>query len=125
MVNVSSRVAVGGTVQYAHDGYDYRVAIKPRVRWWLTHPFSVDASAGVIVAGENLSSSGVTGHLGVIYSDLIGLSAVVESYEPELLGIQERRTDLYFGIRLLSWAGAVGAGLAALAVKGMMGLAGV
>lgn len=114
MTNVSSRAAVGGTVQYSNDLPEERLAIMPRLRLWLREPTSLDMSAGLIVAGENLVSTGVTAQVGLDIKGWVGVNAALESFVWEELGTRERRTDAYFGAKLSSYAAVITVGVSAL-----------
>jgi hypothetical protein len=100
MANVGDRTAVGGTARY---------------RRWLGSSWSFDVAPGVVVAASSggqdadLRGPGFSGHLGLMWRDLAGVSLLVEAVpfrQPET-GIRGTDAALGIGGRLGSPVGGI------------------
>jgi len=78
MANLDSQWALGGTLMIAGAGGTSRLGAKVRVRRWFSQELAADAGAGPLIAGSDMDYQqhypGFTGHVGLRYRDLIGLS---------------------------------------------------
>lgn len=82
MVNVNPRLAVGGTGFAANDSDGgSRFALKPRVRWWQTQSVSLEASAGILLAGNHGNFPGATAHVALNVRDWLALSGQLEIFD--------------------------------------------
>lgn len=88
MINVARRAAVGATLQYGVDRASrYRIAVKPRFRYWATNVTSIDVSVGTLVDGSNfLEFPGFSAHVALNYRNIIGVSIMFEAYEDQSAG---------------------------------------
>lgn len=104
LYNVGARSAVGGGVFLAGDDDGWRLGIRPRYRYWVASGWSVDAAAGVLVAGDldlfEGTWPGLTAQLGVGWQDLVALTTQVE-----IIGTtQGTWTNWYVGAQAGSFA---------------------
>jgi len=103
MRNIGSHFALGGALAVTIDGDDElrrAVAIKPRVRYWITRYVSVDVAPGLVV-GINSSPTddlpSFMGHVGVSLYDWVILVAQLDK--------NEYRSNFYLGVKLGAHAG--------------------
>jgi hypothetical protein len=115
MANVGDRTAVGGTALGTITGGGGRLALKARYRRWLGSSWSLDVAPGVVVAASSggqdadLRGPGFSGHLGLMWRDLAGVSLLVEAVpfrQPET-GIRGTDAALGIGGRLGSPVGGI------------------
>lgn len=114
MVNVSPRLALGGTAITAFDidhgeAQAVRVGIKARARRWLSPRMSVELSPGLIVYDHRFEAEppGLTMHVGLNYGDWIALTGQVEKAK----GLPAGR---FVGLKAGSYPGLIGFGLSAI-----------
>ncbi len=118
MRNLSPKWALGATAYYSLDDSGSRLAIKPRLRRWLTPEQSIDLSAGPIIGNFGSyygKSPGLAGHIGYSYRDWVMLSLGVEIIpintvfgvggSSETIVYKSTESTLYAGIRVGSYGG--------------------
>ena len=118
MRNLSPKWALGATAYYSLDDSGSRLAIKPRLRRWLTPEQSIDLSAGPIIGNFGSyygKSPGIAGHIGYSYRDWVMLTLGVEVIpintvfgvggSNEVIVYKSTESTLYAGIRVGSYAG--------------------
>ncbi len=118
MRNLSPKWALGATAYYSLDDSGSRLAIKPRLRRWLTPEQSIDLSAGPIIGNFGSyygKSPGLAGHIGYSYRDWVMLTLGVEIIpintvfgvggSSETIVYKSTESTLYAGIRVGSYAG--------------------
>jgi hypothetical protein len=120
MVNLSPKVAFGGTVGVASD-YDYsRITLKPRLRRWLGRGMALDVAPGVFFPSWgtlfNYSPDllhgpvGFTGEVALSVKDLFSVAYMVEAIDQKLTyylpgsgipfyTVQETDVSHYLGIK--------------------------
>jgi hypothetical protein len=104
LYNLSSRSAVGGGVYLGGDDDGWRLGIRPRYRYWIADTWAIDATAGVLVAGDldlfEGTWPGFTAQLGIGWQDLAALTTQVE-----IIGTtQGTWTNWYVGVQAGSFA---------------------
>lgn len=113
MVNVTSRIAVGGTASLRGSG-EAGVGVNARVRWWLDRKWALDLSPGVIIGGSSgdsrydLTYPSATGRVSLSYGDWVGVTAGSEQIRIHG-GASE--VDWFAGVYLGSYPGAIVSGL--------------
>jgi hypothetical protein len=116
-VNVSQRLALGGSLITIWDTSAARAGAKLRARWWLNPKLSVDVSPGLILWDHRFEADppGFAAYVGLNYADWIAATGQVESIK----GVGGGR---YVGLKAGSYAGlivfvvsAIGAGIGLLA----------
>jgi len=121
MRNVSDRFAIGlglgaGTFNAVH------LAVKPRVRYWVTRDVALDVSPGWRFNGR-VGGTAFTGDASIMFQDRAGVfahtvSTTIATYSPDTQTPSLRqRLAVLLGVRLgskLGVAGAIGDGLAAV-----------
>jgi hypothetical protein len=123
MRNLSDRVAIGGSVGTGLLD-DLYVAVKPRLRVWLSPEWAADISPGYLLKHSD-GVSKLTGDVSIMYRDQLGITAQafvvpVGTYHPEGYLTKDQLT-VYLGVRFgskLGVAGAIGDATAFLAVLG-------
>lgn len=118
MRNLSPKWALGATAYYSLDDSGSRLAIKPRLRRWLTPEQSIDLSAGPIIGNFGSyygKSPGLAGHVGYSYRDWAMLTLGVEIIpintvfgvgdSGETIVYKSTESTLYGGVRVGSYAG--------------------
>ena len=128
MKNRSPKVALGGSLGFVTDEDYARVAIKPRIRRWLSRTVSIDFAPGVFLPIDMGGSSvehgsvGFVGETSLILGDWAALTGQVEvvgiersHYASGLLLTTQTETDVsyYFGAK-------AGGTLATLPVAALM-----
>lgn len=118
MRNLNPKWAAGLTAYYSLDDSGSRLAIKPRMRFWLSESQGIDFSAGPII--RNFGSfygkaPGLAGHIGYSYRDWVMLTLGVEIIpinnvfgiggSNETIVYKSTESTLYGGIRVGSYAG--------------------
>jgi hypothetical protein len=81
MVNVSPKIALGGTLGLVSDFSYTRFVIKPRLRTWLGKGFALDVAPGIFFpsGGSVHGSTGFTGEVALVKSDWVSLTYMVEA----------------------------------------------
>lgn len=126
MKNVSGRLAVGGSAAVGALGGIY-LAVKPRVRYWVSRDLAADFAPGVVVSGVR-GSPRFTADLSLMYRDKIGITTQTfvlpnDVYDPASNTVTTgTRVVTYAGLRLGSKLGVLGAAGDALALLGAIGL---
>jgi hypothetical protein len=120
MHHLKTRLAAGGQLRIgAGSSSDFRVALEPRGRLWLTRWLTLDAAAGPLLVRQisnSGTSSGVTGEVVLGAADLLGVSIGGDA-----LG-SPRRSAVYVGLRTgsyASFAGSLVAGGALVVQRGL------
>jgi hypothetical protein len=120
MHHLDTRLAAGGQIRIgAGSSSDFRVALEPRRRLWLTRWLTLDAAAGPLLVRQisnSGTSSGVTGEVVLGAADLLGVSIGGDA-----LG-SPRRSAMYVGLRTgsyASFAGSLVAGGALVLQRGL------
>jgi hypothetical protein len=117
MVNVSPRLALGGTLVTAYNMDHAGVGAKVRARWWLGPKLSVELSPGAILWDPHWGAKTprLAAHIGLNYADWIALTGQVEA-------TGGREPGQYVGLKGGSYAGVTGfavtAALVAIAIVG-------
>ena len=119
MLNVSDRVAIGASASAsALDGI--QLAVKPRVRVWLSPNTSLDLAPGIVVSGDG-GAHRFVGDASIMFQDRIGVTAQAYvlptgTFYPDGTSTVGHHLVVYTGVRLGSKLGVVGAGADALAL---------
>lgn len=119
MKNVSPKWAVGATSYFSADDDGSRLALKPRVRRWLSPTLSFDMSAGPIVKTFNSlndDAPGLTLGVALMKRDLVGITLTYEQIpftqtdrlpSDEFVYTKGTERVMYAGLRLGSQPGTV------------------
>jgi hypothetical protein len=120
LVNLAGRSAVGGSVLGAITGAGNRLAFKGRYRYWLAPSLALDLGPGVVVVASpggaegDLDGPGFTGHAGVMWKDIAGVSLLYEAvpFRNPLDGLEGTESGFGVGARFGAQAGGIGGVLA-------------
>ena len=129
MKNRTKNTAIGGTLYFGISSDIYRFGIKGRYRYWMSRKSFLDLAPGLILGGgdskSDLNLPGLTGHLGVGFSDWVHLAGQIEI-------MRHTFKQLYVGAPTgrkwteVSWYGGVKfggeAGIGGAVVGGLVGL---
>jgi hypothetical protein len=115
MKNTDERFAFGGTIHGSFAFYDSRehiygrLALKPRLRYWLDRSIGLDVSPGLLVQPGGLRAAlGFIGQVAVSFGDYGSVTGQIEVIDSPFSG--RNQTAGYAGIRFGSYVGtAVGA----------------
>lgn len=112
MHNLNDKNALGVTV-LAGISDETQIGLNYRYRRWLGPNLTLEASPGVILAHDrhNFRAPGFTGHVGVGYGDLLGLTLAAQAIPFEG---EDTEVRSYFGFRVGSHLGAAAHILAAM-----------
>lgn len=122
MRNLGERWAVGGNLYVGADDRRLRFGPKARLRYWLGSAHSIDAAAGVLLAGVDewkgdADFPGYVGEVNVSLEEVLLLTAEVETVHiRDQNGIEDTDTSWYLGGKLGGVAGIVGVAAALIAV---------
>ncbi len=104
LYNIGARSALGGGAFLAGDDDGWRLGVRPRYRYWIGEAWSLDASLGVLFAGDldlfEGTWPGLTAQVGVGWQDLLALTSQLEIIETT----QGTWTNWYVGIQAGSYA---------------------
>ncbi len=128
---IDSQWAVGGTLNFIYDqdnNHAYVVALKPRVRRWLSRGLRVDLAAGLTISQFSekspfvLANPSITGTLSMGAGDWVSLYLQVEHFrykprpgeyfDPSLIPPPFTETNWYIGVSFGCYPGAILAPLA-------------
>jgi hypothetical protein len=121
MHHLNNATAAGGQLRLgAGSRSDFRVALEPRGRLWLTRQLTLDAAAGPLMIRQTSggTNSGFTGEVVLGVADLFGVSLGRDA-----LG-SPGRSSAYVGVRTGSYASIVGSIVAGTALVVQRGLRG-
>lgn len=127
MVNLGDRAAVGALVASGWTGKPY-LALKPRIRFWLSPGTALDVSPGFTVMNEGVDAPRVGLDVSVMARDRIGLTGQAMEMT-DIACIEAEWPDgcsytydwrLYLGVRAGSDVGAWGAGLGGLGLLALV-----
>jgi hypothetical protein len=118
MYNRNEKRAIGASLMMAANDDAFRLAMKARLRRWLTPTVALDLAPGIIILQtdydlEMKARLGLTAHAGLSVRDWFGVFAQAEYVK--------RGAVLHFGMRLGAWPGVVTA--VALPILGFMAAA--
>jgi len=84
MGNVSTKTAVGGTFSLVGNQDYLRIALKPRVRRWMTRTTSIDFAVGAFTCVDDTtgdvdhSGIGFTGETSLNFGDFVSITSLIE-----------------------------------------------
>jgi hypothetical protein len=109
MVNRGRHDAVGASLSLMGTG-EARLGLNGRYRRWLTRELALDLVPGVWVKGSSVDvidfgEAGVSGRFGLMYRDMLGVSAGIDAGKP-VPG--SRDVEWRGGVRLGSYAATAG-----------------
>ncbi len=96
MVNMNERFALGGSALYRFGG-GQKIGLKARVHLWLTQSIALEVAPGMLLGGDIQDHSGFTGHVGVSFRDVVGVTMQLEVLDQ---GLDREETTLYLGGKL-------------------------
>lgn len=123
MRNFGSRVAVGGTLETGLLGGLY-VAVKPRVRYWVSRDAALDLSPGFLLArSDNMPR--FAPEVSLMFQDRLGITAQsfvipVTEYQASVSPVTRKRLTTYLGLRFGSKLGVAGAVADAATLLGLV-----